>query len=78
LFCRHLVELRRALRHYRVIHVVCDNARTHRQERARLVKVGERLLDRRGPERAQPGEAAARHDAAGVPVRLGRRRGLRL
>jgi transposase len=38
LFCRHLDDLRRAFRHYRVIHVVCDNARTHKPERARLVK----------------------------------------
>ena len=38
LFCRHLDELRRALRHYRVIHVVCDNARTHKPEGSRLVK----------------------------------------
>jgi putative transposase len=38
LFCRHLDDLRRAFRHYRVIHVVCDNARTHKPERSRLVK----------------------------------------
>jgi transposase len=38
LFCRHLDDLRRALRHYRVIHVVCDNARTHKPERSRAVK----------------------------------------
>jgi transposase len=38
LFCRHLDDLRRALRHYRVIHVVCDNAGTHKPERSRLVK----------------------------------------
>jgi transposase len=38
LFCRHLDDLRRALRHYRVIHVVCDNARTHKPEGSRLVK----------------------------------------
>jgi putative transposase len=38
LFCRHLDDLRRAFRHYRVVHVVCDNARTHKPERARLVK----------------------------------------
>src|SRR5215469_4668682 len=38
LFCRHLDDLRRALRHYRVIHVVCDNARTHQPEGSRLVK----------------------------------------
>ena len=38
LFCRHLDDLRRAFRHYRVIHVVCDNAKTHKPEHARLVK----------------------------------------
>jgi putative transposase len=38
LFCRHLDDLRRAFRHYRVVHVVCDNARTHKPEHARLVK----------------------------------------
>ncbi len=29
LFCRHLDDLRRAFRRYRVIHVLCDNARSH-------------------------------------------------
>jgi transposase len=38
LFCRHLDELRRRLRRYKVIHVVCDNVRTHKQEGSRLVK----------------------------------------
>jgi transposase len=38
LFCRHLDDLRRALRHYRVIHVVCDNARTHKPEGSKAVK----------------------------------------
>jgi putative transposase len=38
LFCRHLDDLRRALRHYRVIHVVCDSARTHRQETSKAVQ----------------------------------------
>ncbi len=38
LFCRHLDDLRRALRRYRVIHVVCDNARTHRPGGSRLVR----------------------------------------
>jgi transposase len=38
LFCRHLDDLRRALRHYRVLHVVCDNARTHKPERCKAVK----------------------------------------
>jgi putative transposase len=48
LFCRHLDELRRRLRRYRVIHVVCDNVKTHKAEGSRLVKQylkehGERL-----------------------------------
>jgi len=38
LFCRHLDDLRRALRQYRVIHVICDNARTHKPEGSRLVR----------------------------------------
>jgi transposase len=38
LFCRHLDELRRAFRHYRVIHVICDNARTHKPERSKVVR----------------------------------------
>ena len=38
LFCRHLDDLRRALRQYRVIHVICDNARAHKPEGSRLVK----------------------------------------
>jgi putative transposase len=38
LFCRHRDDLRRAFRHYRVIHVVCDNAKTHKPGKARLVK----------------------------------------
>ncbi len=38
LFCRHLDDLRGALRQYRVIHVICDNAGTHKPEGARLVK----------------------------------------
>ncbi|MBV7591578.1 transposase, partial [Escherichia coli] len=29
LFVRHLDDLRRAFRHYKVIHVLCDNAGTH-------------------------------------------------
>jgi putative transposase len=35
LFCRHLDDLRRRLRRYRVIHVICDNARFHKPERCR-------------------------------------------
>src|SRR5262245_3793993 len=38
LFCRHLDDLRRAFRHYKVIHVICDNAKTHKPDKARLVK----------------------------------------
>ena len=38
LFCRHLDDLRRAFRHYKVIHVVCDNANTHKEEKSRLVR----------------------------------------
>src|SRR5262249_50460654 len=38
LFLRHLDDLRRALRHYRVIHVVCDNAGTHTAERSKAVR----------------------------------------
>jgi transposase len=38
LFVRHLDDLRRAFRHYRVVHVICDNARGHKPESARLVK----------------------------------------
>jgi transposase len=29
LFCEHLDDLRRAFRRYKVIHVICDNVRTH-------------------------------------------------
>jgi transposase len=38
LFCRHLDDLRRAFRRYRVIHVVCDNAKTHKPDKAKAVK----------------------------------------
>jgi putative transposase len=38
LFLRHLDDLRRALRHYRVVHVICDNAGTHKPERSRAVR----------------------------------------
>lgn len=38
LFCRHLDDLRRAFRHYRVIYVVCDKAGTHTAEGAKLVR----------------------------------------
>jgi putative transposase len=38
LFLRHLDDLRRALRHYKVIHVVCDNAGTHTPKGSKLVR----------------------------------------
>src|SRR5215471_8735487 len=38
LFLRHLDDLRRAFRHYKVIHVICDNARTHKPDKSRAVK----------------------------------------
>lgn len=38
LFCRHLDDLRRAFRRYRVLPILGDNARTHKPEQARLVK----------------------------------------
>ena len=38
LFCRHLDDLRRAFRRYRVIHVICDNANTHKPDKSRLVR----------------------------------------
>jgi putative transposase len=38
LFCRHLDDLRRAFRHYKVIHVLCDNAGTHTPEGSKLVR----------------------------------------
>jgi transposase len=38
LFVRHLDEVRRRLRRYRVIHVICDNARFHQAARCRRVQ----------------------------------------
>jgi transposase len=38
LFCRHLDALRRAFRHYRVVHVICDNAVNHRPDTSRAVR----------------------------------------
>jgi putative transposase len=38
LFVAHLDDLRRRFRHYRVIHVVCDNARFHTAAGSRLVR----------------------------------------
>jgi putative transposase len=38
LFVRHLDDLRRRFRRYKVIHVVCDNARFHTAEGSKLVR----------------------------------------
>ena len=38
LFTRHLDDLRYHLRRYRVIHVICDNARFHNPEQCRRIK----------------------------------------
>ncbi len=38
LFVRHLDDLRRHLRHYKVIHVICDNARFHTPQGSRVVR----------------------------------------
>jgi hypothetical protein len=38
LFCRHLDDLRRAFRHYKVIHAICDNTYTPRPDRSRVVR----------------------------------------
>ena len=38
LFVAHLEDLRRRFRHYRVIHVICDNARFHTAAGSRLVR----------------------------------------
>jgi len=38
LFCAHLDDLRRAFRRYKVIHVICDNANTHKPEKSLLVR----------------------------------------
>src|SRR5262245_17100113 len=35
LFCRHLDDLRRAFRHYRVVHVICDNAGIHKPDKSK-------------------------------------------
>jgi putative transposase len=37
LFCRHLDDLRRAFRQYTVLHVICDNARTHKPDTSKAV-----------------------------------------
>lgn len=38
LFVRHLDDLRRAFRHYRVVHVICDNARFHTAAGSKAVR----------------------------------------
>ena len=38
LFLRHLDDLRRAFRHYKVIHVICDNAGFHKPDKSKAVK----------------------------------------
>jgi transposase len=38
LFCRHLDDLRRAFRQYTVIHVICDNAGTHKPDTSKAVR----------------------------------------
>jgi transposase len=38
LFCRHLDDLRRAFRHYRVVHVICDNAGFHKPDKSKVVR----------------------------------------
>jgi putative transposase len=38
LFTRHLDELRRRFRRYRVIHVICDNARFHKPDQSNRIK----------------------------------------
>jgi putative transposase len=38
LFLRHLDDLRRAFRHYRVVHVICDNAGFHKPDRSKAVR----------------------------------------
>ena len=38
LFVRHLDDLRRAFRHYRVVHVICDNAGFHKPDKSKAVQ----------------------------------------
>jgi putative transposase len=38
LFLRHLDDLRRAFRRYKVVHVICDNARTHKPDKCKAVR----------------------------------------
>jgi putative transposase len=37
LFLRHLDDLRRAFRHYKVVHVICDNAGFHKPDKSKAV-----------------------------------------
>jgi putative transposase len=37
-FLRHLDDLRRAFRHYRVFHVICDNANLHKPDKSKAVR----------------------------------------
>ena len=39
LFCRHPDDLRRAFRHYKVVHVICDNAGFHKPNKSKVVRV---------------------------------------
>ena len=38
LFLRHLDDLRRAFRHYKVVHVICDNAGFHKPDKSKAVE----------------------------------------
>jgi putative transposase len=38
LFLRHLDDLRRAFRHYKVVHVICDNAGFHKPDKSKAVR----------------------------------------
>jgi putative transposase len=38
LFLRHLDDLRRAFRHYKVIHVICDNANFHKPDKSKAAR----------------------------------------
>jgi transposase len=38
LFLRHLDDLRRSFRHYKVIHVICDNAGIHKPDKSKAVE----------------------------------------
>jgi transposase len=38
LFLRHLDDLRRAFRHSKVVHVICDNALTHKPDKSTAVR----------------------------------------